>query len=235
MFFDSQPNFLYPDFKKKGDYKISKNIFRRVRARDSFNSVYTSSVPYTITSGETPDSISRKEFNDSRWYWTILLLNNITDIRSEWPLSSDELDDYIDGKYGSKANDIRHWETDKIIDDSLGIVLEQGVIVEFYQGTTLQKTSGYLPDWSFKYYSTSTTNNITVQVVNTVTASQGLTAVTNREYEYTVNENKREIIIPRRRYLNLLAEELETLLAYDTKYKVNNQGLRISEKLFRSS
>ena len=235
MFFDSQPDFLYPDFKKKGDYKISKNIFRRVRARDSFNAVFSSSVPYTITPGETPDRVALKEFNDPAWYWTILLLNNITDVRSEWPMSSDELDDYIDTKYGDKVNDIRHWETDRVIDDALGTVLEQGVIVEFYQGTTAQQVSGYLPDWSFEYYTTSTTNNVTTQVVNTVTASQGLTAITNREYEYNLNESKREIILPRRRYLSLLAEELEELLAYDTQYKLNNQGLRISEKLFRSS
>ena len=235
MFFDSQPDFLYPDFKKKGDYKISKNIFRRVRARDSFNAVFNSSVPYTITPGETPDRVALKEFNDPAWYWTILLMNNITDVRSEWPMSSDELDDYIDAKYGDKVNDIRHWETDRVIDDALGTVLEQGVIVEFYQGTTAQQVSGYLPDWSFEYYTTSTTNGVTTQVVNTVTASQGLTAITNREYEYNLNESKREIILPRRRYLSLLADELEELLAYDTQYKVNNQGLRISEKLFRSS
>jgi hypothetical protein len=235
MFFDSQPNFLYPDFKRKGDFKISKNIFRRVRARDSFNAVYSSSVPYTINPGESPDRIALKEFNDPRWYWTILLLNNITDIRSEWPLAPDELDDYIDVKYGDKIDDIRHWETDRITDVDLGIVLDQGVIIEFYQGSAPQLVSGYLPDWSFEYYTTSTTNNVTTQVVNTVTAAQGLTAVTNREYEYSLNENKREIILPRVRYLNLLAEELEKLLAYNTKYKINNKGLRISEPLFRSA
>lgn len=235
MFFDSQPNFLYPDFKKKGDYKISKNIFRRVRARDSFNAIYNSALPYTITPGETPDRVALKEFNDPSWYWTILLLNNITDVRSEWPMASDELDDYVEGKYGDKIDNIRHWETDRITDVNLGIVLEQGTIIEFYEGSTAQQATGYLPNWTFEYYTTSTTNGVTTQVVNTVTASQGLTAVTNREYEYNLNESKREIIIPRRRYLSLLAQELEDLLAYDTKYKLNNQGLRISEKLFRSS
>ena len=72
--------------------------------------------------------------------------------------------------------------------------IRTGRIVEFYQGTTAQQVSGYLPDWSFEYYTTSTTNNVTTQVVNTVTASQGLTAITNREYEYNLNESKREII-----------------------------------------
>ena len=58
MLFRSTPNFLYPDFKISGKFKLSKNLFRRVRARDSFNAVFASSRQYTIKPGETPDSIA---------------------------------------------------------------------------------------------------------------------------------------------------------------------------------
>ena len=234
MFFSSQPDFLYPDFKDKNNFKLSKNLFRRVRARDSFNAVFSSSLSYTILPGETVEYLSFKQYNDSSYYWAILLLNNILDIHSEWPMAPDELEDYMETKYGADNIDkIRHWETDKVVDANLGEVLRQGVIVE-YAETAAQQVSGYLPSWSFEYYTTSTTNNVTTQVVNTVSASQGLTAVTNREYEYEVNEKKRDIIIPRKRYLSLLEEELESLLAYDTDYKINSEGLKISEPFVRS-
>jgi hypothetical protein len=233
MFFNSQPNFLYPDFKDKNNYKLSKNLFRRVRARNSFNAIFSASTNYTIQSGQTVEQLSFNLYNDSEYYWAILLLNNIIDIHSQWPLSSNELDNYIDTKYGSSVDNIRHWETDNVRDNNLGQVLEQGVIVE-YAETASQQVSNYLPDWSFEYYTTSTTNNVTTQVVNTVTASQGLTAVTNREYEYIQNENKREIVIPNKKYLGILEEELETLLAYDTEYQINNDGLRISEPFVRT-
>lgn len=235
MFFASQPNFLYPDFKEKDNYKLSKNLFRRVRSRDSFNAIFSSSLPYTIQPGQSPDQVSYNQYKNPNYYWAILLLNNITDVRSEWPLAPDELDDYINEKYGNKIDDVRHWETNRITDVNEGIVLEQGTIIEYYQGSTAQQQSGYLPNWSFVYYTTSTTNGITTQVVNTVTASQGLTAVTNREYEYNLNESKREIIIPRGKYLSLLEEEIEKLFAYDTKYKIDSNGNRISEPLVRSS
>ena len=234
MFFNSQPDFLYPDFKDKNNFKLSKNLFRRVRARDGYNAVFSSSVPYTILPGETVEQLAYKQYNDSTYYWTILLLNNITDIHSEWPMAPDELEDYMETKYGTgNVDKIRHWETDKVVDSSLGEVLRQGVIVE-YAETTAQQVSGYLPDWSFEYYTDSTTNGVRTQVVNTVSAAQGLTAVTNREYEYEQNENKRDIIIPRKRYLSLLEEELEKLLAYTTDYKVSREGLRISEPFVRS-
>lgn len=234
MFFSSQPNFLYPDFKDKNNFKLSKNLFRRVRARDSFNAVFSSSLSYTILPGETVEYLSFKQYNDSSYYWAILLMNNILDIHSEWPMAPDELEDYMETKYGADNIDkVRHWETDKVVDSSLGEVLSQGVIVEYAENAA-QQVSGYLPDWSFEYYTTSTTNGVTTQIVNTVSASEGLTAVTNREYEYEVNEKKRDIIIPRKRYLSLLEEELESLLAYDTSYKINSEGLRISEPFVRS-
>ncbi len=230
MFFDSQPNFLYPDFKVKDNYKVSKNFFRRVRSRDNFNSIFSSSVPYIITPGETVEQVSYKEYNDTKWYWTILLMNNIIDVHKEWPLSSDELDDYAVEKYGDAIDKPRHWETNKVTDTNLGVVLEQGVIVEFYEGTTAQQAANYTPAWDFKYY-TQSGGSPNTQVVNVVPASTGLTKMTNREWEYQENEKKREIIIPREQYLSILEDELEALLKYETKYRVNADGLRVSEPI----
>lgn len=228
MFFDSQPNFLYPDFKVKDNFKVSKNFFRRVRSRDNFNSIFSSSVPYTITAGETVEQVSYKEFGDSKWYWTILLLNNILDVNKEWPLASNELESYINEKYGDAIDTPRHWETKKVTDNTLGVVLEQGIIVEYYEGTTAQQAANYFPTWNFEYF-TQSGGSPNTQVVNTVPASSGLYKVTNREWEYEENERKREIIIPRQQYLSLLEDELESLLRYNTKYKMSQDGLRISE------
>ena len=230
MFFDSQPNFLYPDFKVKDNFKVSKNFFRRVRSRDNFNSIFSSSVPYTITVGETVEQVSYKEFGDSKWYWTILLLNNILDVNKEWPLASNELESYINEKYGDAIDTPRHWETKKVTDNTLGVVLEQGIIVEYYEGTTAQQATNYVPTWNFEYF-TQSGGSPNTQVVNTVPASSGLYKVTNREWEYEENERKREIIIPRQQYLSLLEDELESLLRYDTKYKMSSDGLRISEPI----
>lgn len=230
MFFNSQPNFLYPDFKVKDNFKVSKNFFRRVRSRDNFNSIFSSSIPYSIIPGETVEQVSYKEFGDTKWYWTILLLNNILDINKEWPLASNELELYINEKYGDALDTPRHWETKKVTDNTLGVVLEQGIIVEYYEGTTAQQASNYVPTWSFEYF-TQSGGSPNTQVVNTVPASSGLYKVTNREWEYEENERKREIIIPRQQYLSVLEDELEDLLKYDTKYKMSPDGLRISEPI----
>lgn len=226
MFFDSTPNFLYPDFKVPGKFKLSKNLFRRVRARDSFNAIYTSATPYTITLGETPDSIAYTQYKDSKWYWTILLLNNIT-TTDEWPLAQNEMDLIIESKYGSLADKPRYWETSQIKNTNGEVILDSGIIIEIFQNSTEQNKSNYNPDWSFTYLYDP--NDQTSE--RTVTAAMNLTKVTNRDYEYQMNELKREIYLPKAKFLNILEEELKALLAYDTEYRITNDGFRQSEEV----
>ena len=145
MFFDATPDFFYPDFKEPGKVKLSKNLFRRIRTRDSFNAVYATSTPYTITGGETPDSIAFSKLGGSEWYWTILILNNITDTQKQWPMSNDQLDRYIEKKYGDQADSPRHWETSEVRDANNNVVLEGGIIVDQYINTTEQNQTNYIP------------------------------------------------------------------------------------------
>jgi len=306
MFFNSTPDFLYPDFKTPGKFKLSKNLFRRVRARDSFNAVYASSKPYTIQNGETVDSIAEVQLGSGEWYWTILILNNITNIHNQWPLDNDELDKFVIKKYGDFVDSPKYWETNEVKNAAGEVVLESGNIVEYYNNTTEQNQSNYVPQvyvttpplitrkvnvdsivtgnkytitflgdtdftsigadsntigleftatgvgtgtgvvsetvedndpgaikkikkesWSFSYIDKFKDDG--KPEYKTVTATQNLTKVTNREFEYQINELKREIYIPQTAFLSILREELKTLLKYETKYKVNQFGQRISE------
>lgn len=233
MFFNSTPDVLYPDFTDKSKLKLSKNLFRKVRPRDNYNSSFIVSKKYTIQPGETPDKIAYTLYGDPEWYWTILLVNNIVDMNTQWPLDPDELEKYIEDKYGDDQNNTRHWETNQIKDASGNVVLETGVIIEAFENRTAQQATNYWPNWSFTYidsYTVDSQNRITSSVEKTVTAEQNLTRVTNREYEYNLNELKREIYIPKKSVLPIMQDELEDLLAYNTDYKITRQGYRIAEQ-----
>jgi hypothetical protein len=75
-----------------------------------------------------------------------------------------------------------------------------------------------------------TQNRLVSSVEKTVTAAQNLSRITNREYEYALNELKREIYLPKKSVLSKMQEELEDLLAYDTEYKITRQGYRLAEQ-----
>ena len=225
MFFDSTPNFLYPDFFEAGKFKLSKNLFRRVRARDSINSIFSSSVKYTIKSGQTPDEIAYELLGDSSHYWTILLINNITDTQTQWPFDDYELDKIIEDRYGNLADKIRHWETKEVKDSYNNIVLDSGIIIEVFSNTTAQNASSYTPTWSWTYAYSRSDSAVTER---TLTGSD-LYPTTNREYEHQLNDLKREIWIPQPSSISLMESEIEELLEYDTEYKITKEGWRESE------
>jgi len=225
MFFDSTPDFLYPDFFEAGKFKLSKNLFRRVRARDSINSIFSSSVKYTIKSGQTPDEIAFDLLGDSSHYWTILLINNITDTQTQWPFDDYELDKIIEDRYGNLADKIRHWETKEVKDSYDNIVLDSGIIIEVFSNTTAQNASSYTPTWSWTYAYSRSDSAVTER---TLTGSD-LYPTTNREYEHQLNDLKREIWIPQPSSISLMESEIEELLEYDTEYKITKEGWRESE------
>lgn len=214
MFFNSQPDFYYP---YKGGVKLSKNLFRRVRFRDNLNALYVASTRYTIQQGETPEQVANKQYGSPDWYWTILILNNIIDIRSDWPVSDYELDSAIEKNYGDTQDDIRFWETKEIFEGN-NLVLEGGVIIEYNQNTSAQQVVGYYPSYTF----TTPTGSL-------LSGSQVMTPITNREFEYRENEKKKEIFLIRPEFLTTMEEEIATLFAYDTDYKIDSNGIRFSE------
>ena len=225
MFFDSTPNFLYPDFFEAGKFKLSKNLFRRVRARDSINSIFSSSTKYTIKSGQTPDQIAYDLLGDTEHYWTILLINNITDTQTQWPYDDYELDKIIEDRYGNLADKIRHWETKEVKDSYNNIVLDSGIIIEVFSNTTAQNASSYTPTWSWTYAYSRSDDAVTER---TLTGSD-LYPTTNREYEHQLNDLKREIWIPQPSSISMMESEIEELLEYDTEYKITKEGWRESE------
>jgi hypothetical protein len=58
---------------------------------------------YEIIEGETPESISYNYYNSVQFYWTIMTLNNIKSRYFDWPMSNQELSQYIMSKYGNKS------------------------------------------------------------------------------------------------------------------------------------
>ena len=76
--------------------------------------------PYFVQNGETPDEVSYRIYGNVKYYWTILLVNNIVNIYTEWPMSDDVLYDYAVDKYGeNNLREPHHYidhETNLIVD-----------------------------------------------------------------------------------------------------------------------
>lgn len=56
---------------------------------------------YLIADGERPDHVAYRQYGDSKFYWIILVTNNIRDVWREWPMSQKQFTEFIVSKYGS--------------------------------------------------------------------------------------------------------------------------------------
>ena len=65
-------------------YRLVKNIFEEVRARDDLNEYATLFEAYEVKDGDTPSSLAFELFDDQFLDWVVVLINDMVDIYSEW-------------------------------------------------------------------------------------------------------------------------------------------------------
>ena len=117
--------------------------------------------------------MSHKFYGSTDYHWVVLSINNISDRYYGWPLSIQDLENYIAEKY-TNPDGIHHYE--------------------------ITQSSG----------KTSSLDNSHLITVNSDASGAG--AVSNREHEDRINENKRLIKILKPIYLDEYVEEFKRLI-----------------------
>lgn len=102
-FFRQFPTINY-DLKKDGSIMRMVNIFRNVRPLQNYvdnPSLYNF---YEIKNGERPDTVSQRLYGTPDFYWTFFVINEfLHDGYKVWPLSQEQLFDYIKEQYNGYA------------------------------------------------------------------------------------------------------------------------------------
>jgi hypothetical protein len=63
------------------------DLFRRVAFTDQTKKDLRNFIEYIVEDGERPDDVAFKIYGDPKWFWLVLLSNNIVDVETEWPNS----------------------------------------------------------------------------------------------------------------------------------------------------
>jgi len=96
---------LYNYFTKLGSVNYNNsvvtNILTSIRFKEAVKQTVTNYYPYTVREGDRPDTIAQFYYEDERYYWVVLLSNNIVDPYYEWPLSVNDFRKFIIKKYNS--------------------------------------------------------------------------------------------------------------------------------------
>lgn len=111
MYFKKFPNAIY-DFTIKTDAVPYRDIIcdltTRVNTYIKSDDMDDLCDIHMIQNDELPEHIAFKLYGDPLLHWTILYINGICDMCSQWPLSEAKLKTYAMEKYGTNINSVKH-------------------------------------------------------------------------------------------------------------------------------
>ena len=192
-YFRELPNVEYQNFLADSsgsqDYVLMKNIFIRGKLRDDLQNVFTIFDKYVISENERPDQIANKLYGDPGLDWVVLNVANIINFQNDYPLTSQQLFEYVTEKYGEEnVSEVRYYQTTEVRDSKDRLVLPAGLVVD--QDFTIPN-----PD-------------VPQLTLNPVTA------ISNWDYETEINDKKKEIYVLKNAYINQFLEDIEDIATY---------------------
>lgn len=194
-YFNRVPDFEYvsrlPD-SKISDYITVKNLFKRGKLREDIIENLAVFTKYKIKGDDRPDNVANEFYGDPELDWLVLISNNIINIQTEWPMTPNVFDSFLLDKYGSyqEIYAVHHYETTEVKNN---------------EGITLLK-AGNIVDSNYSFSFSDLGVHYTVNPVQ---------EITNYQYEDKLQENRRNISLLKPRYLQIVLDDLETLMTYN--------------------
>ena len=205
------------------EYIPVKNLFRRPKNRDDMMSVVTYFEDYMILGNERPEEVAERVYGDPRFDWIILITNNITKIRDEWPLTDVDFRKFVLSKYGSdeKLEEVHHYLTELFVDDFARVVIPEGLVVDSnFDCSYLERNKNRQTEVSLS--GTIQLNEMSsVDAAGTVKDSSGniithgnVFPITNYQYEQELNDAKRRIKILKDDFLDVVVSDMTSIMKY---------------------
>lgn len=76
---------------------------------------------YEVIANETPDQIAYAIYGDSNLHWTILYINNIMDMGSQWPLPDRVIFDLVEN-----PDEVKYYEYQGLVADQVWLIERYG-------------------------------------------------------------------------------------------------------------
>lgn len=190
---------------------VLTNVFFRIKVRDAVKANIFAYYDVDVSDSDTMEILAEKYYGDPEMHWLIALTNDIIDAKYDWVLNTRDFTNFIKAKYGTIANakSTTHHYTKTIKRETISGIYEDVIEIDLDTYNTLSASSYEVLTLSD---GTSVTETITKQ------------AVSNYEYEYNLNESKRQIKLIKSEYMGDIMSELKKQLEEE------NPTLRIGMK-----
>lgn len=119
MYFNNFPKIYYDFPTKEGQdntLHILTDITQNVRIRKEVLDNITLYDEYDMLDGETPEMVAEKIYGNAEYHWIIMLANQRYDYLKDFPMSSGELYQFVERKYGEdNIYEVHHYERDGLV------------------------------------------------------------------------------------------------------------------------
>ena len=132
-YFEKFPK-IYYDANADGKYKVMTDIISRVKLVDSVKENILNFDYYNVKDGETPEMIAHKYYDDPELHWTILVVNDVIDYYTQWPMSVQKFEEFIKDKY-TNPQGIHHYEISQTSGNT-ELVIDVGMNTTDYPSAT---------------------------------------------------------------------------------------------------
>ncbi len=218
-YFSQLPDFEYvsrlPD-SRISDYIPVKNLFVRGKLREDIFQDASVFTKYKIKGDDRPDNVAYEVFGDANLDWLVLTCNNIINVYEEWPMTQFNFENYLLEKYGTyeNINATHHFETTEVKNASGVVIVAAGLEVDSNYSVTFfdEKTEGM------------------------TTVNSPVTEVTNYMYEDRLQDDRRNIFLLKRRFLNVVKDDMDEMMLYkkgSTQYKSETLKTADNIRLFQ--
>ncbi len=231
----------YPtiDFDGKNDGELIEaiDIFRNIRIRDNSDEAITGYEYYYVNDQDRPDVLATKLYGDATLYWLFWMVNDQFATYNDWPKSQSILERFIARKYSGKAlvsnqqsdivssSDSKFLQGEKVVgstSSAFGYVTKidptnKQIILNDVQGV-FQVNETVTGSQSSKSFTLSSVRNFSdsphhyINSDGNKTTSETTTMVTNREYEQTFNDSKRNIRYIKVDFVPQLLREFKSMI-----------------------
>jgi hypothetical protein len=208
FYFNTLPKVLTPD--QNGIPILMTNLLARAKLIDELKDNTMLFYNYTIKDGDTPEIIADKYYGDSYKYWIVLYSNNLLDPLWDWPMEYNQFISYLNSKYSTEAEsaDLTPFEYMQLTVYSYEKVVNTtdkstDAVTTIYQKITEDEYTTLVP----------TTNTYKPDNVNEVSVDISKRIVSIYDYEYELNERKRQIQIMNVAYVADMEKRFEELMS----------------------
>ena len=219
---------LLPGRQRSDERVLVKNIYKRAKLRTDIDYAVTAFEFRMVREGDRPDTLAAEIYNDPELDWVILITNNIINIRDQWPLSNNDLHNYMLDKYGSETEllEPHHYETREIRDAFNRTVLEPGLEVDSdftFTYATLQGNTVTTDKANYDAIQASTEFDEAYKKTFILLSTSAAGPVSNFKFETQQNDAKRLIRILKPDFLGGFISDMRNIMKYETSSQYINR------------